>query len=57
MKLKAWVAGMLAAWLACGAAGAQAQAPLTEVTFGTNWIAQGEHGGYYQALAGGPYEK
>ena len=32
-------------------------APLTEVTFGTNWIAQAEHGGYYQALADGTYEK
>nr|WP_246728538.1 ABC transporter substrate-binding protein [Microvirga terricola] len=36
---------------------AQAQQPLTEVTFGTNWIAQAEHGGYYQALADGTYEK
>src|SRR4051794_8317400 len=30
---------------------------LTEVTFGTNWLAQGEHGGYYQALADGTYER
>ena len=29
---------------------------LTEVSFGTNWVAQAEHGGYYQALADGTYE-
>ena len=23
------------------------------VTFGTNWLAQAEHGGYYQAVADG----
>lgn len=28
-----------------------------KVTFGTNWLAQGEHGGYYQAVADGTYEK
>jgi NitT/TauT family transport system substrate-binding protein len=55
MKLNACAAGMLAACLGWGAA--QAQQPLTEVTFGTNWIAQGEHGGYYQAVADGTYEK
>ncbi|MET0746358.1 MAG: ABC transporter substrate-binding protein [Microvirga sp.] len=30
---------------------------LTEVTFGTNWLAQAEHGGYYQAVADGTYER
>ena len=54
MKLNAWIVGVLAA---CLGGGALAQQPLTEVTFGTNWIAQGEHGGYYQALADGTYEK
>lgn len=34
---------------------AQAHA-LDEVNFGTNWIAQAEHGGYYQAVADGTYE-
>lgn len=28
-----------------------------KVTFGTNWVAQGEHGGFYQAVADGTYEK
>lgn len=30
---------------------------LEEVTFGTNWVAQAEHGGFYQALADGTYEE
>ena len=30
---------------------------LDEVTFGTNWKAQAEHGGFYQAVADGTYEK
>jgi NitT/TauT family transport system substrate-binding protein len=34
----------------------EAQA-LDEVTFGTNWKAQAEHGGFYQAVAEGIYEK
>src|SRR5215471_18262979 len=33
-------------------AGAQA---LDKVSFGTNWVAQAEHGGFYQALADGTY--
>jgi NitT/TauT family transport system substrate-binding protein len=57
MKRKAWVAGILAAGLAWSVGGTLAQQPLTEVTFGTNWLAQGEHGGYYQALADGTYER
>ena len=31
--------------------------PLDEVTFGTNWLAEAEHGGFYQAVADGTYEK
>jgi NitT/TauT family transport system substrate-binding protein len=30
---------------------------LDEVTFGTNWKAQAEHGGFYQAVASGIYER
>jgi NitT/TauT family transport system substrate-binding protein len=33
---------------------AQAQT-LDKVTFGTNWVAEAEHGGFYQALADGTY--
>ena len=28
-----------------------------KVVFGTNWLAQGGHGGFYQAIADGTYEK
>jgi NitT/TauT family transport system substrate-binding protein len=35
---------------------AQAQ-QLDKVRFGTNWVAEGEHGGYYQAVADGTYKK
>ncbi|HLH89145.1 MAG TPA: ABC transporter substrate-binding protein [Xanthobacteraceae bacterium] len=35
-------------------AGAQT---LDKVTFGTNWVAEAEHGGFYQALADGTYRK
>ncbi|HUG63428.1 MAG TPA: ABC transporter substrate-binding protein [Methylomirabilota bacterium] len=47
-----WVCGVLG--LAAAASPAMA---LDEVTFGTNWLAQAEHGGYYQAVADGTYEK
>ncbi|WP_246739426.1 ABC transporter substrate-binding protein [Martelella sp. HB161492] len=30
---------------------------LDKVKFGTNWLAEAEHGGYYQAVADGTYEK
>jgi len=44
----------LATCLSSLAGAAQA---LDEVTFGTNWKAQAEHGGFYQAVADGIYEK
>src|SRR5262249_15071413 len=40
--------------LAAGPAGAQA---LDKVSFGTNWVAEAEHGGFYQALADGTYRR
>jgi NitT/TauT family transport system substrate-binding protein len=37
---------------------AQAQAqPLDKVSFGTNWLAEAEHGGFYQAVADGTYRR
>ncbi len=30
--------------------------PLDKITYGTNWFAQAEHGGFYQAVATGIYE-
>src|SRR5262249_2686308 len=35
---------------------AQAQPP-ERITFGTNWVAEAEHGGFFQALADGTYKK
>jgi NitT/TauT family transport system substrate-binding protein len=31
--------------------------PLEKFAFGTNWVAQAEHGGFYQALADGTYRR
>jgi NitT/TauT family transport system substrate-binding protein len=56
------VAGLGAAGLsvivACLLAGnaARAQTP-DKVSFGTNWVAEAEHGGFYQALADGTYRR
>jgi NitT/TauT family transport system substrate-binding protein len=36
---------------------AAAQQSLDKVSFGTNWVAQAEHGGYYQALVDGTYRR
>src|SRR5437879_4824951 len=50
-----WSAGLftyLAAALAIAPAAAQ---PLDKVSFGTNWVAEAEHGGFYQAVADGTY--
>ncbi len=35
---------------------AMADGHLTEVGFGTNWVAQAEHGGFYQSVVDGTYE-
>ncbi len=42
--------------VAITAAPAAAQTP-DKVTFGTNWVAEAEHGGFYQAVADGTYKK
>ena len=45
--------------LAAGAAVVAFAGPalaLDEITFGTNWVAEAEHGGYYQAVADGTYD-
>jgi NitT/TauT family transport system substrate-binding protein len=41
----------------CAPVTAQAQRPLDKVSFGTNWVAEGEHGGHYQALVDGTYRR
>ena len=36
---------------------AHAQGTLDKVSFGTNWVAEAEHGGFFQAVADGTYKK
>jgi NitT/TauT family transport system substrate-binding protein len=50
MSSKSLLLATAALALTAGAASAQ-----TAVTFGTNWVAQAEHGGYYQAVVDGTY--
>ncbi|HZL39287.1 MAG TPA: ABC transporter substrate-binding protein [Pseudolabrys sp.] len=45
---------LLGFMVALGAAQAQ---PLDKIRFGTNWVGEAEHGGFYQALADGTYKK
>ncbi|HZD90488.1 MAG TPA: ABC transporter substrate-binding protein, partial [Pseudolabrys sp.] len=52
--MKTMAAVLLA--VAAGLSAAQAQ-KLDKVRFGTNWVAEAEHGGFYEALADGTYKK
>jgi len=52
--MKTTVAGS-AALIALAATAAHAQDDLIAVSFGTNWLAQAEHGGFYQSVADGTY--
>jgi NitT/TauT family transport system substrate-binding protein len=55
--LRAYVVG-IALWSMTGApADAQTPGGLDKVSFGTNWVAQAEHGGFYQAVADGTYAR
>ncbi|MGZ5837496.1 MAG: ABC transporter substrate-binding protein [Xanthobacteraceae bacterium] len=54
--------GVASAALGLGAllilnAAATAQTTRDKVSFGTNWVAEAEHGGFYQAVADGTYAK
>lgn len=42
--------------LALSATFATQSSALEDVTFGTNWLAQAEHGGFYQSVVDGTYE-
>jgi len=44
-------------FLALSAVAASPAHALDKVAFGTNWVAEAEHGGFYQALADGTYAK
>jgi NitT/TauT family transport system substrate-binding protein len=43
--------------MAAGAASLAAAQTLDKVSFGTNWVAEAEHGGFFQAVADGTYKK
>ena len=55
LSLRTLTAGLVLAISLAGAA--TAEPALDKVSFGTNWVAEGEHGGFYQALADGTYKK
>src|SRR5580700_10453017 len=64
LLLRALTAGLLAACLAAAPALAQEKdaakdkpQTLDKVSFGTNWVAEAEHGGFFQAVADGTYRK
>ncbi|MBI5265160.1 MAG: ABC transporter substrate-binding protein [Bradyrhizobium sp.] len=52
--LRALTAGFAAALLATAPARGQT---LDKVSFGTNWVAEAEHGGFFQAVADGTYKQ
>ncbi|AYG60182.1 ABC transporter substrate-binding protein [Rhizobium jaguaris] len=54
LKTKAFLAVMS---LVAAVAAAQPANALDKVTYGTNWLAEAEHGGFYQAIADGTYKK
>jgi NitT/TauT family transport system substrate-binding protein len=63
LRLRALTAGLFVALLAAAPAAAQDKAApaapdkLDKVSFGTNWVAEAEHGGFFQAVADGTYRK
>jgi len=67
LLLRALTAGLLAACLAAAPALGQEKdskdaakdqpQTLDKVSFGTNWVAEAEHGGFFQAVADGTYRK
>jgi NitT/TauT family transport system substrate-binding protein len=54
LLLRALTAGLLTVLLAILPARAKS---LDKVSFGTNWVAEAEHGGFFQAVADGTYNK
>src|SRR5205823_4314355 len=55
-RLRCVACALAAASALCGSAAADAQI-LDKVSFGTNWVAEAEHGRHYQALADGTYRR
>jgi NitT/TauT family transport system substrate-binding protein len=54
LLLRALTAGLVAVVVAVPSA--RAQTALDKVSFGTNWVAEAEHGGFFQAVADGTYK-
>jgi NitT/TauT family transport system substrate-binding protein len=54
--MNALIKSIVLAGAALGALAGPAMA-LDEIGFGTNWVPEAEHGGFYQAVADGTYEK
>jgi NitT/TauT family transport system substrate-binding protein len=52
--LRALTAGLMVVLMAISSA--SAQTALDKVSFGTNWVPEAEHGGFFQALADGTYK-
>lgn len=50
------ISGMVLGLIIGPFARAQPASELDKVSFGTNWVAQAEHGGFYQAVADGTYK-
>jgi NitT/TauT family transport system substrate-binding protein len=57
MTYLARLAAILAVAAGIGGAGGAVAQKRDAVRFGTNWVAQAEHGGYYQAVADGTYAR
>src|SRR5260370_28510397 len=55
LLLRALTIGLAAVVMATLPAGAQTT--LDKVSFGTNWVPEAEHGGFFQALADGTYRR
>jgi NitT/TauT family transport system substrate-binding protein len=55
LLLRALTMGLVA--LVMAGSSTRAQTALDKVSFGTNWVAEGEHGGFFQAVADGTYRK
>jgi NitT/TauT family transport system substrate-binding protein len=54
LLLRALMLALVAAFVAIAPAGAQT---LDKVSFGTNWVPEAEHGGFFQAVADGTYRR
>jgi NitT/TauT family transport system substrate-binding protein len=58
MRLAQWLRAAVMAGAAVALMTTEAGAQqLDKVRFGTNWVAEGEHGGFYQAVADGTYAR